>query len=237
MVRHSWTYLWLKCREIGKLFFCHWSDGACPETPALQMVHRLESLATGFLNFSLCKWLFACKKWHLHVCEKIAKQRCASFHAWWWSFKHSLFLELSLSFGQEHGWHLQQGFSHMHFLSSQIKTELACVVSGWQQQCQAGSLATDDMSHWHHCHCCQLSLVDHWRRWSSGRGRVIPPCRSGFDSRRQHPAHSAGGAGLWRSSFDAHGRDHSCERPPCGYLHLKICHFGTSAQQSQRLML
>jgi len=45
------------------------------------------------------------------------------------------------------------------------------------------------------------------------------------------------GAGLWRSTFDAHGRDHSCESPPCGYLHLKICHFGTSAQQLQRLML
>jgi len=81
------------------------------------------------------------------------------------------------------------------------------------------------------------SLWTNWHMWSSGRGRVIPPCCSGFDSRCQHPAHLAGGAGLWRSSFDAHGWDDSCEWPPCGCLHLKIYHFGTSAQQSQRLML
>jgi len=42
----------------------------------------------------------------------------------------------------------------------------------------------------------ELSLMwthqDLWRRWPSGRGRVIPPCRSGFDSRRQHPVLALG---------------------------------------------
>jgi len=31
--------------------------------------------------------------------------------------------------------------------------------------------------------------------------------------------HMCLGAGLWRSSFDAHGRDQLCERPSCGCLH------------------
>jgi len=90
---------------------------------------------------------------------------------------------------------------------------------------------------WEQSFCVLWTKRFCWRRWFRGGGRVIPPCRSGFDSRRQCPAHSAGGAGLWRSSFNDHGRDHLCERPPCVCLHLKICHFGTSTQQRQRPVL
>jgi len=65
----------------------------------------------------------------------------------------------------------------------------------------------------------------------SGRGRVIPLCRSGFHSWRQRAF--PGGAGLWQSLFDAHGQDHSCERPPCGCLHLNLATLGQSSWRVQ----
>jgi len=42
--------------------------------------------------------------------------------------------------------------------------------------------------------------------------------------------------GLWQSSFDAHGRDHLCERPPCGCLH-SILPLWDKRSTSQRVML
>jgi len=39
---------------------------------------------------------------------------------------------------------------------------------------------------------CFLSSHTHWCRWSSGRGSVIPPCRSGFESRCQCAALAVG---------------------------------------------
>jgi len=36
------------------------------------------------------------------------------------------------------------------------------------------------------------------------------------------PAHCDGAAGLWQSSFETHGRDHSCERPTRGPLNSNL---------------
>jgi len=47
-------------------------------------------------------------------------------------------------------------------------------------------------------------------------------CQGFNSSLVQAPGVCAGAAGLWRSSFDAHGRNHSCERPLFGCLCLNL---------------
>jgi len=56
-----------------------------------------------------------------------------------------------------------------------------------------------------------------WQR----EGHSILPLRIWFPM--SAPGTCIEGAVLWRSSFDAHGRDHQCERPPPA---LESCHFG-----------
>ena len=65
-----------------------------------------------------------------------------------------------------------------------------------------------------------LVQVVQWQR----EGHSTLPLRVRFPA--SVPGACAGGAGLWRSSFNAHGRDPSCERPPCGYLHLNLATLG-----------
>jgi len=65
-----------------------------------------------------------------------------------------------------------------------------------------------------------LAQVALWQR----EGHSTLPLRVRFPA--PAPGACTGGAGLWRSSFDAHGRDHSCERPPCGDMHLNLATLG-----------
>jgi len=103
--------------------------------------------------------------WSIHSIPDFLTQQTSCCWAPPWTPSHELIFvacaieickHVTVTAGRALPWHWDHWLLHFacwHSVS----------ISGWQWQWLAGSLATDDVSHWHHCHCHQLSSVDKWQ--------------------------------------------------------------------------